>query len=156
MFDTFWVGSSLYSVSWSQMKENTKYCIFYQKGSSIMLAITEKGMKPEYYQFCSYQEGFFPPPYLPKVMKGDSLLEEVQGAGISRAGVTFILCCFQTGSLHSKWHFPFLFSFSLVVLSGSWDRHFCFMSLYVISEYIYCCFYTFHFSLASASTIVWW
>lgn len=44
-----------------------------------MLAITEKGMKPEHHQVRSYQEGSFPPPYLPKVLKGDSLLEEVPG-----------------------------------------------------------------------------
>lgn len=142
------------------MKENTKYAIFYQKGSNIMLAVTEKGMKPENHQFYSHQEGSFLPPYLPEVMKGDSLLEEVQGAGISRErtgrgnSTSFILCCFQTSSLHSKWHFSSLFSFSLAVLPGCWGRHFCFMSLSVISEYIYCCACTFYFSLASPNTMI--
>lgn len=63
---------------------------------------------------------------------------------------------FKQAPFHSKWHFSFLFSFSQVVLSGFWDRHFSFMSLYVISEYIYCCVHTFHFSLASPSTMIWW
>lgn len=60
------------------MKENTKYPIFYEKGSNIMLVITEKGMKPENHQFRSYQEGSFPPPCL------SLLLKEGQGAGIFR------------------------------------------------------------------------